>query len=183
MKRFVKVKQQTSPYLPSRVLKLNVGFLLDGQTRSKDTELDLPGVRVADDLALDYVRGPVRLSRTKEGILVQSKLTVGVAGSCYRCLHDVTRPLDIQLEELYATSRDLSEEEAEFRLHEDGQLELAPLIRAEVLIKTTRGLRCEDTDACDERMRALEADAGIDHLDPRMAKLKELLEQQQDTSK
>lgn len=174
--------QQTSRYLPSRVLKINVGFLLDGQTRSKDTQLDLPGVRVDDDLVLSFVNGPLRLSRTKEGILVQGNLSIGVRDSCYRCLEDVERPIEVTLEELYATSNEMSEEEAEFRLHDDGQLDLAPLLRAEVIIQTTLGLRCEDVDACDERMRALEGEAGIDHIDPRMAKLKELLEQQNNTN-
>lgn len=172
------MSQQTSPYLPARILKINIGFLLEGQTRSKDTELDLPGVRVDDDLIFSFIRGPLRFSRTKEGILVQGDLSVGVNGSCYRCLEPVERPVNIRLEELYATSDEMSEEEAEFRLHDDGQLDLAPLIRAEVIIQTTRGLRCADVPACDERMRALEDEAGIDHLDPRMAKLKELLEQQ-----
>ncbi len=170
--------QQTDHYLPRRVLKLNVGYLLDGQSHSRDMQLDLPRVRVADDLVLAYVRGPVRLSRTKEGILIQGQLELGTEGDCYRCLEPVQRPIEINIEELYATSGELSAEEAEFRIFDDGQLDLAPLVRAEALIKTTRGLRCADEAACTERMRALEDDAGIDHIDPRLSKLKELLEQQ-----
>ena len=174
--------QQTVKYLPPRVLKLNVGFLLDGQTISKDMELDLPAVRISDDLTLQYVRGKLRVSRTKEGILVQGKLTVGAEGDCYRCLEPVQRPINLNVEELYANTANMSEDEAEFQIHDDGQLDLAPLVRAEVLIQTTRGIRCEDVNACTERMRALEADAGIDHIDPRMEKLKQLLEQQNDQS-
>lgn len=169
--------QQTAPHLPSRVLKLNVGYLLDGQKIHKDIELDLPSVRVSDDLILRYVRGTLRLSRTKEGVLLQGNLTVGARGECYRCLEHVERPLEIQLEELFATTHNITEEEAEFHIAEDGKLNLAPLVRAEVLIQTTRGLRCEDEAACTARMRALEGEAGIDHIDPRMAKLKELLEE------
>lgn len=164
-------------YLSSRVLKLNVGYLLDGGSQhSKDMDMDLPRVRVADDLNVEFVRGPLRVSRTKEGLLVQGDLQVGVAGDCYRCLIPVERAITVHIEELYARHDGLSEDEAEFKIHEDGQLDLAPLLRAEVLIQTTRGVRCEDEDACTERMRALEQDAGIDHLDPRMAVLKELLD-------
>lgn len=174
--------QQTAPHLLSRVLKLNVGFLLTGQAHTKDMELDLPRVRVADDLMLDYVQGTLRLSRTKEGILLQGTLTVGATGDCYRCLEHVERPLQVHLEELFATTHDITEEEAEFHIGEDSKLNLAPLLRAEVLIQTTRGLRCEDEEACTARMRALEGDAGIDHIDPRMAKLKELLEEQESST-
>lgn len=171
------MNQSSNTYLPSRVLKLNVGYLLDGGHQSrKDIELDLPGVRVADDLDVEYVQGPLRISRTKEGLLIQGSLAVGVKGDCYRCLEPTERPVHIDIEELYARSSDLSEEEAEFQIHEDGQLDLVPLVRSEVLIKTTRGVRCEDTEACDERMRNLEDDAGIDHIDPRMAVLKQLLD-------
>jgi uncharacterized metal-binding protein YceD (DUF177 family) len=171
------VNQVSSSYLSRRVLKLNVGYLLDGNNQSsKDMTLDLPRVQVADDLNAEYIRGPLRVSRTKEGLLVQGQLEVGMEGQCYRCLVDVERPIVVDVEELYARHGDLSEDEAEFQVHEDGQLDLAPLLRAEVLIQTTRGLRCEDTDACTERMQDLEDNAGIDHLDPRMAVLKELLD-------
>ncbi|MEM6284294.1 MAG: DUF177 domain-containing protein [Chloroflexota bacterium] len=173
---------QPVKYLPPRVLRLNVGFLLDGQTISKDMDMDLPAVRVADDLTLDFVQGRLRASRTKEGILIQGDMDVGVQGDCFRCLNHVERPIEIHVEELYASTNEMSEDEAEFQIHDDGQLDLAPLIRAEVLIQTTRGIRCEDVEACNKRMRALEDDAGIDHLDPRMAKLKQLLEQQNDQS-
>lgn len=176
------MKPQSSSYLPSRVLKLNVGFLLDGQNpqQSKDMELDLPAVRVADDLDAMHVRGKLRVSRTKEGLLLQGRLAVGVQGECYRCLEPVAREVDVDIQELFATSNELSTEEAEFHVHEDGQLDLAPLLRAEVLIQMTRGVRCADKDACTERMRRLEDEAGIDHIDPRMAKLRELLNSQQD---
>lgn len=167
----------TPTYLPSRVLRLNVGYLLDGNGQpSKDMELDLPHVRVADDMSVEYLRGPLRVSRTKEGLLLQGKLAVGVTGDCYRCLNPVERSVEIYIEELYASNKGLSEDEAEFQIHEDGQLDLAPLIRAEVLIQTTRGVRCEDVENCNTRMRELEEDAGIDHLDPRMAVLKQLLD-------
>jgi len=171
------VNQVSSSYLSRRVLKLNVGYLLEGSIQSsKDMTLDLPRVQISDDLNAEYVRGPLRASRTKEGILVQGTLEVGMQGECYRCLADVERPITVNVEELYARHGDMSEDEAEFQIHEDGQLDLAPLLRAEVLIQTTRGLRCEDTDACTQRMQDLEDNAGIDHLDPRMAVLKELLD-------
>ncbi|MFZ4814525.1 MAG: YceD family protein [Phototrophicaceae bacterium] len=169
--------EKSSSFLPRRVLKLNVGFLLDGQMQqAKDMEFDLPRVRVDDDLDLEYVRGKLRVSRTREGILLQGRLLVGVDGDCHRCLEPTTSNFEIRIEELFATSDKLSMEEAEFHVHEDGQLDLAPLLRAEALIGAGHGLRCADVPACDARKRKLEEAAGIDHIDPRLAKLQELLD-------
>ncbi len=168
------MKQHQSNYLNNRVLRQSVGYLLNaGAGASKDATIDLPRVMVADDLMLEFVQGPVRFSRTKEGVLVQADLSVGITGDCFRCLEPVDRAVQVQLEELYATQPDA---DAEFRLHEDGILDLAPLLRAEVLITTSRGVRCEETDACDERMRALAGDDGALDIDPRLAKLQELLD-------
>lgn len=171
------MNQAAPSYLPRRMLRLNVGYLLDGGSQhSKDMEIDLPRVNVADDLNAEHIKGQLRVSRTKEGLLLQGDLSVGVRGDCYRCLTHVERPLSIHIEELYARHDELSEDEAEFQVHEDGQLDLAPLIRAEVLIQTTIGIRCEDTAACTERMKALDDAAGIDNIDPRLAILKDLLD-------
>ncbi len=171
------MNQAAPSYLPRRMLKLNVGYLLDGGSQhSKDMEIDLPRVNVADDLNAEHITGQLRVSRTKEGLLVQGDLAVGVQGECYRCLTPVERPIHIHIEELYARHDEMSEDEAEFQIHEDGQLDLAPLIRAEVLIQTTIGIRCKDIDPCTERMKVLEDDAGIDNIDPRMAILKDLLD-------
>ena len=171
------MNQEAPSYLPRRMLALNVGYLLDGGSQhSKDMEIDLPRVNVADDLNVENVKGHLRVSHTKEGLLVQGDLAVGVQGECYRCLNHVERPIHVHIEELYARHDEMSEDEAEFQVHEDGKLDLAPLIRAEVLIQTTIGIRCEDTAACTTRMKALEDDAGIDNIDPRLAILKDLLD-------
>lgn len=166
-------------YVRSHVLKLNVGFLLnDGPGHSHETTFDVPAVRVADDLHLDYLRGPLRLSRTKEGILIQGQLHAGLQGECRRCLTPVPLDLIINLEELFAYP---VSGQAEFGIGEDGILDLAPLLRAETLILASQDVLCrpdckglclecganrnEESCTCD--------DASID---PRLAKLKELLD-------
>lgn len=166
-------------YVSSRVLKLNVGFLLnDGPGHSHQTTFDVPAMRVADDLHLRYLRGPLRLSRTKEGILVQGQLAAGLTGECSRCLTPVPVDLTIDLEELFGYPMS---GQMEFGIGEDGVLDLAPLLRAETMILSARGVLCrpdckglcpecganlnEETCACD-----------LENIDPRLAKLKELLD-------
>ena len=78
------MNQAAPSYLPRRMLKLNVGYLLDGSNsqHNKDMEIDLPRVNVADDLNAESINGRLRVSRTKEGLLVQGDLAVGGQGDC-----------------------------------------------------------------------------------------------------
>jgi len=166
-------------YVSNRVLKVNVGFLVSGGPgHSHDSVFDVPAVRVANDLTLDYVRGPIRLSRTAEGILVQGKLDAGVQTDCYRCLDPVTLNVTVAVEELFAYP---SPKEGEFSVHDDGILDLGPLLRAEVLIETARGVLCRDD------CKGLCPDCGVnwnhttctcreERVDPRLAQLKHLLD-------
>lgn len=156
-----------------------MGFLLnDGPGHSHETAFDVPVVRVAEDLTLNYVRGPLRLSRTKEGILVQGHLQVGLQDECYRCLDPVTREISINLEELYLYP---SPKDAELSLHDDGILDLSPLLRAEVLIEISRGALCRPDckglcPDCGINLNHTTCNCAADAIDPRMAVLKNLLD-------
>ncbi|MBZ0294835.1 MAG: DUF177 domain-containing protein [Anaerolineae bacterium] len=175
------MKSLTNNFVSNRVLKLNVGFLLnDGPAHSHDSVFDVPAVRVADDLDLLYIRGPIRMSRTKEGILLQGKLRVGIEDECIRCLDPVTTEITIEIEELFTH---LSPHSSEFVIHDDAILDLAPLIRAEVLIAGARGLLCREDckglcPECGANFNRETCDCQLDAIDPRMAKLKELLDRE-----
>jgi len=173
------VKQVNKGYVSNRVLKINVGFLLSGGPgHSHDSVFDVPTVRVADDLTLDYVRGPIRLSRTAEGILVQGQLQVGIEDECYRCLDPVTVNVTVDVEELYSYP---TPEAGEFSLHDDGILDLAPLLRAEVLIEATHGVLCKPDckglcPECGANWNHTTCTCAEEQIDPRMAQLKHLLD-------
>jgi uncharacterized protein len=166
-------------YLNNRVLKFNVGFLLnEGPAHSHDAELDLPAVRISDDLLVDHVRGPLRLSRTKEGILVQAELEVGLSDECYRCLDPVERKMDIEIQELYAFHR---QNEVEFSIGEDAILDLNPLLRAEVLIGGAQRSLCRPDckglcSNCGANLNYETCDCDREDIDPRFAALKNLLD-------
>jgi uncharacterized protein len=166
-------------YVSNRVLKINVGFLVSGGPgHNHESVFDVPAVRVSDDLTVDYVRGPIRMSRTTEGILVQGELEVGVQTECYRCLDDVTKNVTIDVEELFTYP---SKKDAEFSVPPEGILDLAPLVRAEVLIEASHGVLCR------EYCKGLCPDCGVnwnhttctcreERIDPRLAQLKHLLD-------
>lgn len=168
-------------YVSSRVLKLNVGFLLsDGPAHSHETTFDVPAARVADDLYVHYIQGTLRLSRTKEGILVQGRLHVGIQGECYRCLEPVLADAAITVEELYGYPVPKG---SEFAVHDDGILDLAPLLRAEALIISARGLLCRPDckglcPECGANLNAGPCACTCNDVDPRLASLKHLLDNQ-----
>lgn len=171
------MKQIASGYVSNRVLKLNVGFVLaHGPGYTHETAFDVPAVKVADDVDLTFLRGSLRLSRASEGVLVQGALILGVEDECYRCLEPVQREIKLDIEELFAYPPSTI---AEFSIGEDAMLDLAPLLRDEVLIADTYGVLCRPdckglcpacgTNLNDGPHQCAEA------IDPRLAKLRELL--------
>ncbi|MEZ4671759.1 MAG: DUF177 domain-containing protein [Anaerolineae bacterium] len=166
-------------YVSNRVLKINVGFLLAaGPGNNHDSVFDVPTVRVSDDLTLEYVRGPIRMSRTAAGILVQGQLETALTGECYRCLDSVTQPVTVKLEELFTYPASTA---AEFSILEDAVLDLAPLLRAEVMIAATNGLLCRPDckglcPECGTNWNHATCTCGEDAIDPRLAGLKHFLE-------
>lgn len=173
------MKPPFNNYVSNRVLKLNVGFLLsDGPAHSHETAFDVPSIRVADDLYAHYIRGLLRLSRTKEGILVQGQLHIGVEGECYRCLDTVLSDVVVNIEELYGYPVPRG---SEFAVHDDGILDIAPLLRAEVLIVAARGLLCRPDckglcPECGANLNTGACACALDRVDPRLASLKHLLD-------
>ena len=165
--------------LSNRVLKLNIGFLLsDGTHRTHDSTFDFPKLKVADDLTVNYLKGSLRLSRTKEGILVQADLQTAIDDDCYRCLEPINHVIHLDLEELYAT--DFSNDEAEFFIGDDAVLDLSPLIRAETLIEQSycKPCRLDANNNCPicKKNFTKEKQDDDDKIDQRLAVLKELLD-------
>lgn len=167
--------------LSNRVLKINVGFLLsDGPANSKDIEINITDpVRIADDLVAKSILGQLRLSRTKEGILVQTKLNILVNRECARCLDGFDHEIPVQVEELYASPHPIGD--TEFFVGQDAQLNLAPLLRSEVLIALSHRELCKDDcqglcPVCGINLNHENCSCSTDFIDPRFAKLKELLD-------
>jgi len=143
-------------------------------------QLDIDdGVKIADDLVAKHINGTLRLSRTKEGILVQSKLAITVDRDCARCLETFEHSIPVEVEELYASPHPIGD--TEFFVGQDAKLDLAPLLRAEVLIALSHRQYCrEDCKGlcphCGTNLNYETCDCETEPIDPRMAKLKELLD-------
>ena len=163
----------------SRVLKINVGFLLHASSgASNDSTLDFPDIQLSDEMTLNYIRGDLRMSRTKEGILVQSHLVTAFDDACSRCLDPIEHVIEMDIEELFAFNSNV---ETEFRIEEDGVLDLGALLRAEALIEQSHRELCKPDckglcPECGTNWNHETCTCADDAIEPRLAILKTLLE-------
>lgn len=139
-------------------------------------EFDVPTLRVADDVMLDYLRGNLRLTRTSRGILIQGLLHASVAGECVRCLADTSVLLEIPLEDIYVYPPEPS---AEFTVADDGILDLTPLVREEAIAGLPIGVLCRPDCAglcpnCGQNLNEGPCDCEKEPIDPRFAALRSL---------
>jgi uncharacterized protein len=164
-------------FISNRVLKINVGFLLHSDVgTSRVFEFDLPNVRLAQDLTLNYLCGPVRLTRNTRGVLAQGQMAAGHKMECVRCLEPFVLKLDLDIEELFVYP---PTPEAELSVAETGVLDLAPLVRAEVIVQTPIGALCRPEcrglcPHCGQNLNEGECGCGQRDIDPRLAILRDL---------
>lgn len=187
--RFIIVSSSANSYLNKRLLKLNVGFLLsEGPGNSRSMPINIPErVQVDDDLYLESLNGDLFLTRTKEGILAQATLQVAHQRECDRCLDEFVHVFDVPVEELFAFPADPGK--TVFSIDSTGDIDLALLLREEVLIEEGYRVICRDDcrglsatngvnlnheeEILDEIEEIPETDTPID---PRLAILKQLLD-------
>ncbi len=131
-------------------LTFNVAQLMKeavGATRSAVVVADL--YRLVPDLGRDAgsadqpeLKGPVRLMRTGEGVLVQGRLSAELTLPCVRCLEPVIVPIDVNLEEIYSPTIDIltgraavpEEEDRALWIDEHHILDLCEVLRQDVLV-------------------------------------------------
>ena len=142
-------------YLSNRLLKLQVGFLLaEGPGYSRKMPLDIPQrLKVAPDLFVDALCGDLALTRTKDGILARGSLQVWHRRFCDRCVEEFTHEFAVPLAELFAypANADISA----FSVDSNGEIDLAPLLREEVIIEESYRAICRDD------CRGLSAESGV----------------------
>ena len=85
----------------------------------------LVAVQAGEELHVD-----VRLESVHEGVLVSAEISADADGECGRCLRDITLPVEVEFQELFAYS---SDEAFDHEVHDD-HVDLESLIRDAVVL-------------------------------------------------
>lgn len=114
-------------------LRLNVGYLFNKPIgTSREIPVNAEQITL-EDLEVRDLESDVRLSRNREGLLLQVNVTAKVAAICSRCIADFFMPVSTEFEELYQfPSR--HREETDLVLPENGYLDLIPLYREYLIL-------------------------------------------------
>lgn len=171
----------------SNPLRINIGFIIH-QTigYSRDFPVEFPSIHIKPDLDLLNLTGTVRVTRTGQGLLVQTRLRSKISVECVRCLVDFEQPLAIDSTELYAfTSNSVTE--SGLYVPENGLLDLAPLIREEMYLAIPISPVCKPDckglcPVCGENLNETTCHHEDDAIDTRLNGLKELFQKGQDLS-
>ncbi|MFB2581487.1 DUF177 domain-containing protein [Herbiconiux sp. P15] len=138
----------------------------------------LVAVQVGEKVHVD-----ARLESVHEGILVSAELTADADGECGRCLREITVPVEVEFQELFAYSSD----EAFDHEVKDDHVDLESLIRDTVVLSLPFQPVCEpDCPGLDpetgERLAENPVQAAPEAIDPRWSALAGLADNQKKVS-
>ena len=164
-------------------LRFNVGHLLQGDRGAhRIIELAYPKIEVGGDVTLTPLQGKFKATRTTRGVYLKGKLHSVIETECTRCLDTVALPIVLALDELFYYPPSAAAE-GEYAVTEDGVLDLAPLVRELSLLEIPMQVFCRDECLgmcveCGQNLNEGECDCVIDDIDPRLAALRTLLEEE-----
>ncbi len=171
-----------SNILTSR-LRFNFGFLLEADLGTKRTmSLDYPAVQAGDDVILSPLKGEFEVTRTSEGVYLSGSLNSAMRAECVRCLEFTSVPIVVQLDELfYYPETSAPDGESLVFEGETGFIDLGPLVRElsllELPIQTICRPDCKGLcTQCGQNLNEEECGCSVDEIDPRLEKLRSLLE-------
>jgi uncharacterized protein len=164
------------------LLRLNVGFIIHQTVGyNRDFPFDIPSLHLPPDLDLRDLVGTVRVTRTAQGLLVQTRMRACMAAECVRCLTNFDQPLEIDFTELYAFNAN-SITDSGLLVPDDGKLDLAPLVREEMLLAVPISQVCKPDckglcPVCGGNLNETTCDHSPEAIDPRLEILKTLLDE------
>ena len=163
------------------LFRLNVGFIAHQTVGySRDFPFESPSVHLEPDLNVSDLTGSARITRAAQGLLVQVKIQAYVQTECVRCLSDFSQPLEIDFTELYAfTSNSVTESGLIFP--ESGKIDLAPIVREEMLLAIPISQLCQPDckglcPVCGENLNETICHHDDEAIDPRLSALRSLLD-------
>ncbi len=176
-----------APTSNGRFLRVNVGFLLkQGAGYNRDITFDQPGAVRAEDILISGLVGVLRLSRTPQGVLAQGTLHASMPLECVRCLTPFQHPYAIEISELFIPEEAAYTREADTlppnTINEGGFIDLTPIVREESILAVPIQALCSPgcrglCSQCGQNLNEGDCACEHDHIDPRLASLRALLEE------
>jgi uncharacterized protein len=164
----------------SRILRLNVGFLLkEGVGYSREFTFDEPLVQISDDLTVHNLAGSVTFTRTPQGLYGQGRLTATIDNECTRCLDEYQQPVTARLAELYHYPPESAPPDS-LTVSDDVHIDLTPVVREDFLLSIPMHALCRPDckglcPQCGANWNEGPCDCQDDTIDPRLAPLAGLL--------
>jgi uncharacterized protein len=137
-----------------------------------------------EEAGWEWVRGPIKLTRTNRGMLVQGDLTAAYQDTCSRCVSEFTSPLQFGLEEEFYPTIDVITggpvEEPEdidgFPIDAVHQIDLRDAVRQGVLLAKSMAPLCRPDCAglcpeCGHDLNTGPCGCRVESVDPRWAAL------------
>jgi len=165
----------------NKMMRFSLASLLKEPVGSKTSfDIDEAEQRLAEDLRVDFVRGTVEFTCINRGIFSEGQLRSQVQLECARCLETFAQPLDLHLEAQFGLPPIRPQGETIFPIGVKGILDLTLALREQIMLDLSmrplckpdcRGLCVE----CGENLNEGTCDCVKETIDPRLAKLKELL--------
>ena len=166
--------------LQSIMLTFDVSTLLKAPLgKSLTLDIDVEST-VLDDLEVEYLRGSVRVLRVEKGLFVEGIVNTQLGLECVRCLKVFASPATLELAELFRMPGAPTKPDTVYALNEDGEINLAPLIRELTWLAIPMKPLCEPDckglcPDCGVNLNIDSCQCEEEHVDPRLAPLKELL--------
>jgi uncharacterized protein len=161
--------------------RLNVGFVVNetvGYTR--DFDVDLESFQLDQDVEVHDLTALLHLSKTQRGIVAEVTVSGIIAGECARCLDEIDQKLATHFTEMYAFD-ERGSTEAQLYVPESGIIDFLPVVREYLLLDMPMNALCRPDckglcPICGTNWNEANCDCEQVPIDPRLAKLKDLLE-------
>jgi len=169
-----------------QILRLNVGFITSQNVGySRKFTFDHPYIHIPPDLDLYELSGHAIGTKTAKGILIQVSLDAVTTLECSRCLEDYPHSIGIEFTELFVFDHQNIDESAQ-RLPEHGGIDLAPLVREEMLVSVPINPLCSSQclglcPICGGNRNEVLCDHPESSVDPRLEVLRSYLVEEPDS--
>jgi uncharacterized protein len=159
-----------------------VGFILKetaGYVRAFPLQRDEP--LLVDDIVIGRLDGTLRLTRTRQGIVMHAQLEASSRIDCMRCLTPFDLPFEVEFSDLFVFPAPIPIDPINpYYVDDGGFIDLTPILREEGILAVPIQALCKPDckglcPECGQNWNDAVCTCKKEEINPQMAKLKELL--------